>query len=141
MALVDRITWGTDESNLREYLGVDTGEDLQLQLWLEAAVEEADLYLCPDTFQDAETGDDLPIPSKVYLGIYEWVRVLRNTVSTNVAEGPTVGAAKSIKTGDNTITYDAAGVLEWTQGSARTDAARAAQVHWCSLRPDPLLGL
>ncbi len=142
MALVDRITWALNEEDLREYLSLTTGEDLQLQLWLESAVECADAYLEPDTFQDEDTGADLPIPQLVLLGVYEWVRIVRNVKQTNnVSASGAAGPATTIKTGDNSITFDKPGVLEWTSGSARTQANQVAKSYWCKLKPDVLLGL
>lgn len=149
MSLVSRLTYAANEDDLRDYIGVATGEDFDLELWWNSATECGDLYLGETLFDDLVTGDPLPIPNLVKLGVFEFVRVMRNAKVNNTtgSSGGGVGPVKTIKTGDNSITYETTGGA--TGGNRVTpteEAQQAAKIHWCKLRgsrsdsPSILLG-
>jgi len=50
MRVVDVMSWATNKREMKQYLGLDgdVSEDIKLRLWLEAAIEAADLYLDKD---------------------------------------------------------------------------------------------
>lgn len=97
----DTYTWAAVESELKTWLGVSgSAEDTQLQLWLSAVTQLADDYIGPAYTDD--DGDDLPIPDRVKVGVFEGIRILRDN-TRDQARG--VGL-RSVKTGDNTETYD-----------------------------------
>ena len=50
MRVSDAMSWNTSKSELKAYLGLngDVSEDTRLRLWLEAAIEAADLYIDRD---------------------------------------------------------------------------------------------
>jgi len=76
--VADSILWATHEVALKSYLKVvDASEDVFLQRWLLAAVAAADRFL-KNTFED-EDGVDIAIPSEVETGVFEFVRLLRET--------------------------------------------------------------
>jgi hypothetical protein len=63
------MTWAAEEAALRVYLDVPTGEDQNLELWLDCATLLADEYL--------ERTDYVTVPSQVRVGVYELVKLLR----------------------------------------------------------------
>lgn len=99
----DSLTWAVVEAPLKAYLGVSgSAEDASLQLWLASATDAADRFLNNDFVDDA--GSDIPIPDAVRLGVFEWIRLARQTMG---ASGLPIGAVAvaSVKTGDLSESY------------------------------------
>ena len=88
-------TWASYEDGLKAYLGLtgDDTEDANLMLWLASANEDCDDLVSHDFTDD--DGDAETHPTKILLGIYEWVKAFRkwylrpgNTGVTSVKTGP-----------------------------------------------------
>ena len=74
----DIITFATDGTKVKEYCGViDLSEDNIMKLWLEAATSACDTYI--NTEEDTYTVTTLPAP--IRLGVYEYVRIQRDSHS------------------------------------------------------------
>jgi hypothetical protein len=102
MALVrDTRKWSTDEDALKAYLGltVDTYDD-QLEMWYTQAAEEADVYFGLTRWTDDE-GGDIPQPTGVKVGCFDWVRAVFEAYKNKAA----AGGATSVKTAQLARTY------------------------------------
>jgi len=76
--VADSILWATHEVALKSYLKVvDVSEDEFLQRWLKSATRSADRYL-KNAFEDAD-GNDIELPTDIETGVFEFVRLLRET--------------------------------------------------------------
>lgn len=93
---VDTYTWAATETELKSYLGITAAtaeEDARLELWLATAAETCDHYT-GNEFVDDE-GVDIPHPSGIKVGIFEyvgavrsWYNPLRNAGAVEVQTGP-----------------------------------------------------
>ncbi len=96
MALVrDTRTWDADKDALRGYLGlpIPSAYDSQLELWYTQAAEEADVYFGLTRWTDS-TGGDIPQPTGVKTGLFDWVRAVLEAYKNAAA----AGGVTSIKT-------------------------------------------
>lgn len=129
----ESLTFAVVESALKAYLGVSgTDEDASLRLWLASATDAADRFLNNDFEDDA--GADLPIPDAVTLGVFEWIRLARQTMGTS---GLPIGAVavQSVKTGDLAQTYTT--INPNAGGSASLEGLLdAVKQHWRNYRTD-----
>jgi hypothetical protein len=90
-------TWDATKVELKAYIGItDTSEDVQLELYLAAAVDQGDTY-CNNPFTD-DDDVDVAHPEQVKLGVFEWVRHRRDLGHTG-GSGRPIGLT-SAKTGD-----------------------------------------
>ena len=78
-------TWALTGVALKAYLGVSgSTEDTNLTLWLASASEDCDDFVGADAFVD-DDGVDITHPTKIRLGIYEWVKAFRAWYQTRTA--------------------------------------------------------
>lgn len=100
----DTFTWATFEAELRAYVGLATGEDANLELWLGAAAADCDnfcgwYYLDDDDVQVDETpsvaewGTLAASQPLIKLGVYEWVKA-----AYLLYVSPAAGGLKVVKT-------------------------------------------
>ena len=76
--VADSILWATHEAALKSYLKVvDASEDEFLQRWLKSATRAADRYLKNDFV--ADDGADIELPTDIETGVFELVRLSRET--------------------------------------------------------------
>lgn len=66
------VTWATHEAALRSYVGVPTGHDANLQLWLEAGAEMGDAFMA-NPFVD-DDGNELDPPINTVVGVFAYVK-------------------------------------------------------------------
>ncbi len=70
-------TFATYGAALKAYLGLTgSAEDAFLTLWLASAAEDCDDFVGPTAFED-DDGVDIAHPTKIRVGIYEWVGAMR----------------------------------------------------------------
>jgi len=132
---VETFTWVVYETLLKAYLGiVGTGEDAQLQPWLEAAAKDCDRF-CGWKYTDFdgeevdETPDDPSADPEITLGIYEWVRVMRATWTARPL------GLKAGRVGAHSETY-----ASGSAGIVPLKIARAhAEEHWAESNYNPLI--
>jgi hypothetical protein len=111
---------------LRDYLGADATEDTRLVAWYGAAIDWCDQKLSSRDFVDS-AGADVNPPDACVIGVYEFVRVLRDYASRE-------GGVKKVKTG--------AREEEYLEPGAPGTAVVGGAVAWPYLEPycqDPLL--
>jgi len=123
---VSTFTWVSQETPLKAYLGISSGDlDTQLQLWLEAAAKACDAYCGwyytdDDDEQVDETPTDPSAEPDIKLGVYEYVAAYMG-VAVGVPRG-----RRNAKTGAIAEAY-AGG----SQGAVPADVALAtAAPHW-----------
>lgn len=108
--------WATYEAAAREVSQIPSAvSDTVAELWFDAAVAQADLYL----EYDQET-----LLKPVELGVYEYMAEMHRCWGTR-------SGLISSRTGDLAETYSALGIYD--------SAFRAAKQHWQPIKPD-LLG-
>jgi len=113
---VSTYTWAEYKTDIKSYLGISgDDEDTELTVWLTAAAEDFDDFT-NNTFVD-DAGEDITHPTKVWLGIAEWVRAARERHQWTVSSG-----IKSVRTGALSESYG-----DRTQAIA---LARAAAYPW-----------
>ena len=119
--IADSITWALYESQFRTEMGVETGQAFFLEALLAMSTNAADTFIDRD-WVDAD-GNDEPIPIQVIQGVFEYAKViLKGAPSTDASTpGPDV---KSIKVGDNQVTYAA------TASERVTINKRALEAAW-----------
>lgn len=112
--LVDTWTWADLQADIREYLGVPTGSDLQLELFTTAALRAGDQFMNnpfkqdedgnwidPDDLEDIAGVDVVP-PDDVKLGVLEYVKSRNQRYATVAPDGTVI---TSRKTGDLSESY------------------------------------
>ncbi len=105
-------TWALFEAEIKAYLGVSgSAEDVKLQLYLAAAVDQGDAF-CNNFFTDDDlvTGVDVAHEPQIKLGVFEFIKILRSSTNRGFA-------VTSRKTGDLSEGYAystriAGGILE-----------------------------
>jgi hypothetical protein len=115
-----------DRRDLRVYLGIkpeDDSEDAVLQPWFESAITKGDLYL-ENPFTD-DLGADLPFPEPVRVGVWEYVKALRERHDSQAG-------VVSVKTGQLSETRGLMGI----PGGI---AFLAAKKFWWPFKLTPLL--
>ncbi len=106
MRAIDKYTWVDYEEGLKSYLGIsDFSEDFLLKLWLSSASEDMDSFLgwyFTDKNGDLQdtTPDSGDFPSYLDLGLYEYVRALRERHQRTTSIGVMV-----VKTGALSESY------------------------------------
>ncbi len=116
-----------DRFALKDYLGIapeDTGEDGRLEPWFNSAILTGDLYL-ENPFTD-DLGVDLPFPDTVRVGVWEYVKALRERYDSQAG-------LTSVKTG---MLAETRGLM----GIAGGIAFLAAKKFWFPYKLTPLLG-
>ena len=124
-------TWATYSVALKAYLGVSgSTEDTNLQLWLESAAVDCDDFVGEDAFTD-DDGDPIAHPSKIKLGIFEWVKAYRARAQRGAGPGVT-----SVRTGSLAETYSNDG----TPDAGALARAAARDLWMASVKDVSLLG-
>jgi hypothetical protein len=137
--VTDSMTWEASEAALKKFLGLecaDTTQDSRLMLYLAAATDAADTYM-DNLFQDAD-GVDLPIPSVVQLGVYEYVRLAGETVGPDGLPVGVLGIATQ-KTGDLAVGYRSAAIAGSLSAETSDRLLNAVKNFWWSNRNNILL--
>ena len=105
-SLAETMDWASedDQRDLRRYLGLapeDKSEDRSLEPWFRLAVLQGDLWLAND-FKDA-AGIDLGLPESVRVGVWEFVKSLRE-------RSRKISGVKSVKTAQLAESYADQGI-------------------------------
>lgn len=139
MALVrDTRTWDGDKEDVRAYLGLaDPADpnpyDPQLELWYTQAAEEADVYFGLTRWTDDE-GGDIPQPTGVKVGCFDWVRAVFEAYKNKAA----AGGVTSVKTAQLARTFAAP---KDGGGLNLVDIGRrAASPSWRPYKGDVIIG-
>ncbi len=106
--IAGNISWGVvtdhpDRLALKAHLRIapeDKSEDANLEKWLNTAIQQLDIWLDNPFVDDA--GDDVALPEAVCLGVFEYVKVLRERY-------PKQAGTTSVKTGQLAETYGKGG--------------------------------
>lgn len=137
--VTDSMTWEASEAALKKFLGLecaDNTDDSRLMLYLAAATDAADTYM-NNLFQD-DDGVDLLIPSVVQLGVFEYVRLARETVGPDGLPVGTLGIA-SQKTGDLAVGYRSAAIAGSLSPETSDKLLNGVKNFWWSNRTNILL--
>jgi hypothetical protein len=137
-SLVDTWDFASLETELREFLGIPTGEDLVLSLYTTAALKAGDQFMV-NPFKvdgdgdwikwddDTTPGTDVIPPDDVKLGVFEWVAIKRRSGNSYVgSDAPDGSDITQKKTGDFSETY---GNLGSSSGNAVMNGVQGFSPH------------
>ncbi len=105
----------------KTYVGSADSEDAIISAWYTIAIEWCDNKMSSRDFVDSD-GADLPPPAGTIIGVYEYVRAMRDVTGRGGGQGVT-----KIKTGDREEEYGGDGMI----GSGQS----AGQAAWSHIEP------
>ncbi len=128
--LVEHVTWASYETELKSFLGVTgVGEDINLEMWLDAAAEMGDAFIDVDFVDD--DGNDADPPVNTVIGCFAYVKGIRDATNRNLMH-------TEVKTASLMEKYiNPAGAT--SASSVHAIALRAARPYWDPYKADPTL--